>query len=81
MSPLEKKIKGIENDIEKAERQLHIDTESLIKASHAQDGAAISNKQAQNHINTLYEDLENTNEKYDQSKIEFEEEEQQKALT
>jgi ATP-binding cassette subfamily F protein 3 len=80
LSPLEKKIKGIETDIEKAERQLHIDTESLIKASHDQDGAAISklsksSKQTQNNINTLYKDLEDAHEKYDQDKIEFEEEE------
>ncbi len=86
LAPFEKKIKGIEKDIEKAERQLQIDTESLIKASHDQDGAAISrlsksSKQAQTHINTLYEDLENANDKYDQYKMEFEGEAQQKALT
>jgi ATP-binding cassette subfamily F protein 3 len=86
LAPIEKKIKGIEKDIEKAERQLQIDTEALIKASHDQDGAAISrlsksSKQTQNHINTLYKDLEDTSEKYDQDKIEFEEEAQQKALT
>ena len=85
MAPIEKKIKGIEKDIEKAERQLQIDTEALIKASHDQDGAAISrlsksSKQTQNHINTLYKDLEDAHEKYDQDKIEFEEEAQQKAL-
>ena len=85
LAPLEKKIKGIETNIEKAERQLQIDTESLIKASHAQDGAAItklskSSKQLQNHIDTLYEDLEITNEMYNQNKIEFEEEARQKAL-
>ncbi len=84
LAPLEKKIRELEKEIEKAERQLHIDTESLIKASHAQDGAAItklskSNKQTQNHIDTLYEDLEDTNEKYDQSRLEFEEEARQKA--
>ncbi len=86
LAPIEKKIKGIEKDIEKAERQLQIDTEALIKASHDQDGAAISrlsksSKQTQNHINTLYNDLEDTSEKYDQDKIKFEEEAQQKALT
>jgi predicted nucleic acid-binding Zn-ribbon protein len=86
LAPLEKKIKGIETDIEKAEQQLLIDTEALIKASHDQDGAAISrlsksSKQTQNNINTLYKDLEDTSEKYDQNKIEFEEEARQKALT
>ena len=78
-------IKGIEKDIDKAELQLRIDTEALIKASHDQNGAAISrlsksSKQTQNHIDTLYKDLEDAYEKYDQDKIEFEEE-QQKALT
>jgi ATP-binding cassette subfamily F protein 3 len=86
LAPIEKKIKEIERDIEEAERQLQIDTEALIKASHDQDGAAItrlskSSKKVQNHIDTLYKDLEDTNEKYDQNKIEFEEEAQQKALT
>jgi len=86
LAPLETKIKGIETDIEKAERQLQLDTESLIKASHDQDGAAISklsksNKQVQNHIDTLYEELEISNEKYEKNKIEFEKEAQQKALT
>ena len=86
LAPIEKKIKGIENDIEKAEQQLQIDMESLIKASHDQDGAAISrlsksSKQTQNHINTLYKDLEDINEKYDQDKVEFEEDALQKELT
>ncbi|MGR3293260.1 MAG: ABC-F family ATP-binding cassette domain-containing protein [Candidatus Scalindua sp.] len=86
LAPLEKKIRKTETDIEKAERQLQIDTEALIKASHDQDGAAIiklskSSKQLQNHIDTLYEDLENINEEFDQNKIEFEEEARQKALT
>ncbi len=85
LSPLERKIKEIEKDIEKAELQLHIDTESLIKASHDQDRFAISrlsksNKQVQDHINTLYEHLEDANEVYDQIKLEFEEEARQKAL-
>jgi len=86
LAPIEKKIKEIERDIEKAERQLQIDTEALIKASHDQDGAAISrlsksSKQTQNHINTLYKDLEDINEKYDQDKVGFEKEARQKALT
>ena len=86
LAPIEKKIKGIEKDIENAERQLQIDTDALIKASHKQDGAAItrlskSSKQIQNHIDTLYKDLEDTSEKYDQEKLEFEEEAQQKAIT
>ncbi len=63
-----------------------MDTEALIKASHDQDGAAISrlsksSRKVQNHIDTLYKDLEDTNEKYDQNKIEFEEEARLKALT
>ncbi len=86
LAPIEKKIKEIEKDIENAERQLQIDTDALIKASHKQDGAAItrlskSSKQIQNHIDTLYKDLEDTSEKYDQEKLEFEEEAQQKAIT
>ena len=86
LAPIEKKIKEIEKDIEKAEQQLQIDMESMIKASHDQDGAAISrlsksSKQTQNHINDLYNDLEDATEKYDRDKIEFEEEAQQKALT
>jgi ATP-binding cassette subfamily F protein 3 len=86
LEPIKKKIKGIERNIEKAEQQLQIDTEALIKASHDQDGAAISrlskaSNQTQNHINTLYKDLEDTSEKYDQDKIEFEEEVLQNALT
>ena len=85
LAPIEKKIKGIEKDIEKAERQLQIDTDALIKASHDRDGVAISklsksSKQTQNHIDTLYKDLEDTSEKYDQDKLEFEEESQQKAI-
>jgi hypothetical protein len=86
LAPIENKIKEIEKDIEKAEQQLQIDMESMIKASHDQDGAAISrlsksSKQTQNHINALYNDLEDATEKYDRDKIEFEEEAQQKALT
>ena len=86
LAPIEKKIKGIEKDIENAERQLQIDTDALIKASHEQDGAAItrlskSSKQTQNHIDTLYKDLEDTSERYDQDKLEFEEEAQQNTIT
>ena len=86
LAPFEKKIKGIEKNIEKAERQLQIDMESLIKASHDQDGATISklsksSKQIQNNINTLYEDLEDATEKYEYDRMKFEEEAQQKALT
>ena len=86
MAPIEKKIKGIEKDIENAERQLQIDTDALIKASHEQDGAAItrlskSSKQTQNYIDTLYKDLEDASERYDQDKLEFEEEAQQNTIT
>jgi len=86
LTPFEKRVKGIEKDIEKAERKLHIDMESLIKASQDQDGVAISelsksNKQVQNHIDALYKDLEGAIEKYEQIKIEFEEEARQHAVT
>jgi len=86
LAPIEKKIKGIEKDIEKAEQQLQIDTEALIQASHDQDGTAISrlsksSKQTQDKINGLYKDLEDASEKYDQGRIEFEEEAQQKVIT
>ena len=78
LAPFEKKIKNIEKEIEKAELQFHRDTETLIKASHAQDGVTISKlstsiKQSQNHIDTLYEELENTNEEYELKKSQFEE--------
>lgn len=77
ISPFEKKIKAIEKDIEVAELQFHRDTESMIKASHDQDGAAISKlstsmKQLQNHIDTLYEELERTNDEYELKKKQFE---------
>ncbi len=86
LAPIERKIKKIERDIENAERQLQIDMDALIKASHEQDGASISrlsksSKQTQNHIDTLYKNLEDTSEKYDQVKLEFEDETQQKAVT
>ena len=78
LAPFQKKIKNIENDIEKAELQFHRDTESMIKASHDQDGVTISKlstsiKQSQSHIDALYEELENTNEEYELKKNQFEE--------
>ncbi len=86
LTPFEKKINKIEKDVEKAELQLHLETESLIKASQEQDGATITKlsasiKQSQNHIDSLYKDLENINEEYELNKVQFEEEGQQKALT
>ena len=86
LTPFEKKINKIEKDVEKAELQLHLETESLIKASQEQDGATITKlsssiKQSQNHINSLYKDLENINEEYELNKVQFEKEEQQKAFT
>ncbi|GAX59823.1 ATPase components of ABC transporters [Candidatus Scalindua japonica] len=79
LAPFEKKIREIEKKIEKSERELHLDTESLIKASQDKDGVTISRlsksiKHAQNHIDTLYESLEETNEEYELNKTEFDEE-------
>ncbi|OHB50126.1 MAG: ABC transporter ATP-binding protein [Planctomycetes bacterium GWF2_40_8] len=80
LTPYIQKIKEIEKTIEKLEQQLHSDTQSLIKASHEQDGVVISNlskslKQIRSHIDTLYKKLEDTSEKYEQNKLAFQEEE------
>jgi ATP-binding cassette subfamily F protein 3 len=86
LTPYEKKINKLEKQIEKEEQQLHTDTQSLIKASHEQDGITIATlsksiKQTGTHIENLYEELEETSKKYELHKMEFEEEAHQKALT
>jgi len=80
LTPCQQKIKEIENTIETLEQQIHNDTQALIKASHEQDGNSISKlskllKQTHTQIDTLYKELEETSEKYEQSKLAFEEEE------
>ncbi len=86
LTPYEKKIKELEKQIENTEQQFHTDTQSLIKASQEQDGAAIATlsksiKQTRTYIDNLYEELEKTSEKYELHKLEFEEEAVQKAVT
>jgi len=80
LTPYQQKIKEIERTIVELEQQLHNDTQALIKASHEQDGNAISKlskslKQTRTQTDTLYKELEDTSEKYEQSKLAFEEEE------
>jgi ATP-binding cassette subfamily F protein 3 len=80
LTPYQQKIKEIEKTIEKHEQQLQDDTQALINASHEQDGVAITKlskslKQTRTQTDTLYKDLEDTSEKYEQSKLAFEEEE------
>ncbi len=79
---LEKRISKLptKKDIEEMEQQLDNDSESLIKASQEQDGNNItalsrSAKQTQACIDTLYKQLEETTEKYEQEKLAFEQEE------
>ena len=86
LTPYEKKIKELEKQIENTEQQFHTDTQSLIKASQEQDGAAIATlsksiKQTRTYIDNLYEELEKTSEKYELHKLEFEERGVQKAVT
>ena len=80
LTPYQKKIKEIEKTIEKLEQQIYNDTQDLIKASHEQDGASISKlskslKQRRTQSDTLYKELEEVSEKYERSKLAFEEEE------
>ena len=80
LTPYQQKIKEIERTIVELEQQLHNDTQALIKASHEQDGNAISKlskslKQTRTQTDTLYKELEDTSEKYEQSKLAFKEEE------
>ncbi|MFQ5688290.1 MAG: ABC-F family ATP-binding cassette domain-containing protein [Candidatus Scalindua sp.] len=82
LTPYQQKIKEIEKTIEKLEQQLHNDTQALIKASHDQDGNAISKlskslKQTRTQTDTLYKEMEDTSEKYEQEKSAFEMEEKQ----
>jgi ATP-binding cassette subfamily F protein 3 len=86
LTPYQQKIKEIENTIAKLEQQLHNDTQALIKASHEQDGVAISKlskslKLTRTQTDTLYKELEDTSEKYEQSKLAFEEESKEKAVS
>ncbi len=86
LTPYQQKIKEIENTIIKLEQQLHNDTQALIKASHEQDGVAISKlskslKLTRTHIDSLYQELENTNEEYEQRKLAFDEEAKKKAVS
>ncbi len=80
LTPYQQKIKEIESTIVELEQQLHNDTQALIKASHEQDGNAISKlskslKQTRTQTDKLYKELEDISEKYEQSKLAFEEEE------
>tara|TARA_B100001964_G_scaffold21506_1_gene21727 strand:- start:128 stop:982 length:855 start_codon:yes stop_codon:yes gene_type:complete len=80
LTPYQQKIKKIEKTIARLEQQLHNDTQDLIKASHEQDGNAITKlskslKQTRTETDTLYKELEDTSEKYEQSKLAFSEEE------
>ena len=80
LTPYKKKIKELEKQIEEMEQQLHNDNQSLIKASREQDRNTItalsrSVKQTQAGIDTLYKQLEETTERYEQEKLAFEQEE------
>jgi ATPase subunit of ABC transporter with duplicated ATPase domains len=80
LTPYKKKIEKLEKDIEEMEQQLHNDNEFLIKASQEQDKNTItalsrSVKQTQAGIDTLYKQLEETTEKYEQEKLAFKQEE------
>ncbi len=62
------------------EQQLNKDNESLGKDTREQDGntitaLSISVKQTQTCIDTLYKQLEETTEKYEQEKLAFKQEE------
>ena len=86
LTPYQQKIKNIEKTIVKLEQQLHNDTQALIKASHEKDGNAISKlskslKLTRTHIDSLYQELETTNEEYEQRKLAFEEETKEKAVS
>jgi ATP-binding cassette subfamily F protein 3 len=86
LTPYQHKIKEIEKTIEKLERQLQDDTQDLINASNEQDGVAISKlskslKLTRTHIDSLYQELENTNDEYEQKKLTFEEEAKEKAVS
>jgi hypothetical protein len=78
--PLPTENQEIEKTIVELEQQLHNDTQALIKASHEQDGHSITKlskslKQTRTETDTLYKELEDTSEKYEQSKLAFKEEE------
>ena len=80
LTPYKKKIKKIETDIEEMERQLHNNNQSLINASHEQDGNAISTlskslRELQTNVDTHYSQLEKVTEKYENEKRVFEKEE------
>ncbi|MDR4497033.1 MAG: ATP-binding cassette domain-containing protein [Candidatus Scalindua sp.] len=80
LTPYKKKIETIEKSIQKMEQILHKATESLIKASYEKDGNTISTlsvtiKKTKNDIETLYEELEEITELYEQEKLAFEQEE------
>jgi ATP-binding cassette subfamily F protein 3 len=80
LTPYKKKIEELEKDIEEMEQQLHNNNQSLIKASQEQDRNTITTlsksvKQTQAGIDTLYKQLEETTERYEQEKLAFEQEE------
>ncbi|MGR3317626.1 MAG: ABC-F family ATP-binding cassette domain-containing protein [Candidatus Anammoxibacter sp.] len=80
LEPLKKVIKGLEREIEEMECNLHEDTESLIVASQEQNVSNISRlskstKQIRTDIESLYNKLEEVNEKYELEKCTYEEEE------
>ncbi|MCP5007068.1 MAG: ABC-F family ATP-binding cassette domain-containing protein [Planctomycetes bacterium] len=80
LTPYKKKIEKIEKTIHELEQQLNDDTESLIKASYGKDVDTItaltkSVKTTKNDIDTLYEELEEITEKYEQEKLAFTQEE------
>jgi len=80
LNPYKKKIEETEKTIEEMEQQIHDNNQSLIKASHEQDGNAIpalsrAVKQTQTHIDKLYKQLEEITEKYEREKLAFEQEE------
>lgn len=86
LNPYERKIKELEDGIEKLEHQFHNDTQALIKASHDQDGATISSlsksmKPIRAQIDSLYNELDKVNEEYERHKLMFEEEERCITIT
>jgi ATP-binding cassette subfamily F protein 3 len=74
LTPYQQKIKEIERTIVELEQQLHNDTQALIKASHEQDGNAISKlskslKQTHTQTDTLYKELEDTSENMNRASL------------
>lgn len=79
LNPYKQKMEELEKRVEEMEAQLGHDTQSLIEASHAQDRSAIeklskSLRQTRTHVDTLYEQLTETSQKYEQKKLIFDQE-------